>query len=276
MRDMDISMDDQANPLLVFVHVPKTAGVTFSAILENIYRSRIYSIYGTAELAKFQQLSESERGRYNLLQGHFPYGIHAYVPQPVRYITFLRDPVARVISLYYFFLRYPASYLHHKLSADNVSLDEFVTGQFTDETRNFQTRMIAGTERLEPLFPEPDATTLALAKQRLATDFTAFGITEHFDASLILISHALGWQPLSHKMLYKSRNVAPVRNAKEAIDPETISAIRHNNQLDLELYDYAVDLFSVRWAAKVRFRMQLQLFRRVRPLWLKLMHRASR
>src|SRR5687768_14239089 len=102
MGKIDAVIENRANALLVFVHIPKTAGVTFSTILAGFYQPGVYSIYSTAEIAKFQQLTEAQRGTYELLQGHFPYGIHDYIPRPTQYITFLRDPVARVVSLYYF------------------------------------------------------------------------------------------------------------------------------------------------------------------------------
>ena len=44
-----------------------------------------------------------------VFKGHMPFGIHKRLPQDYTYITFLRDPIERVVSAYYFARNYPGA-----------------------------------------------------------------------------------------------------------------------------------------------------------------------
>lgn len=247
---------------VIFVHIPKTAGSTFSTILARHYSRHTISTYSVDAVRDLIGYPETMRAEAHLLQGHFSYGVHGYLPNPAKYITFLRDPVDRVISLYYFGLERPAVYYHQRLVEEGLSLAEFVKEGITEETSNFQVRAIAGIVQPGPeVFPPLDETTLPLAKQRLAADFTAFGLTERFDESLVLFCRALRWSLWSGKLAYQRQNVTAKRKAVAEIAPETIELIRRHNALDLELYDYARRLFEERLQAVAGFRTLLRVQR---------------
>src|SRR4051794_5176316 len=84
---------DQGAPLLVFVHIPKTAGTTLTTILnlnEPGGRSRaIGNVFkgggGVKRGVTFDRLRD-EKGTHNLdevriLTGHFPLGMREYLPK---------------------------------------------------------------------------------------------------------------------------------------------------------------------------------------------------
>jgi hypothetical protein len=101
-------------PLWVFLHMPKTGGTTFKAHLERYlsWDEQLveFSDWGRRyraerDLAEFADRPEEERSRAVVLAGHrLNYGAHRLVPgeRDVRYITFLRDPAERCVSLYNF------------------------------------------------------------------------------------------------------------------------------------------------------------------------------
>ena len=63
-----------------------------------------------------------------------------------KYITFLRDPVERLISHYHYVLRRPKHYLYEQVVKDGLSLSDYVTSDISPELSNHQVRMISGRE----------------------------------------------------------------------------------------------------------------------------------
>ena len=105
-------MSDRFTPLYVFVHIPKTGGTTVTAHLRtNLewdqevvdlgpwgedYRSR-------NDLAPFSERPEEERAETLVLAGPKSTADLALVPgRPIRYVTFVRDPADRLVSMFNF------------------------------------------------------------------------------------------------------------------------------------------------------------------------------
>ena len=95
---------------LIFLHLPKCAGTTLNRIIEWEYDPmRVFSIDPIFFLWSYKKLNRwptKRLGRMQVFKGHMPFGIHRRLPQPSTYITFLRDPVERVISAYFFARNY--------------------------------------------------------------------------------------------------------------------------------------------------------------------------
>ena len=190
-------------------------------------------------LEKLEDIPLAERHAARVVTGHFPYGAHRYLPQPCEYVTFLREPVARVLSRYYAVedrLGKPGHWSYDELSRTSMGLEEWV--ELAGESiENFQTRLIAGKGRGERLEVED----LKIAKTNLQ-QFLGVGLTERFDESFILIRRALGWK----LPMYATRNArktsedAPARELSTA----ALELIRDRNRLDLDLYDYADELLQ--------------------------------
>lgn len=232
---------------LIFLHIPKTAGSTFSSILAHLYPERIYSSYDFAKATQFQSIPESQRTEIALLQGHFAYGIHNYIPHSSQYITFLRNPVERIVSFYYYILRQTDIYLYDIVVNGKMPLAEFVNSSISPEISNLQVKMIAGHSQEDGNLPEKvNSASLEVAKKRLAKDFAAFGLTERFDESLLLFSHKLHWPAGSQNLAYSTLNRDPTRESRTEVTPQVVDDIRRNNVLDMQLYEYAAKLFEKR------------------------------
>lgn len=185
-------------------------------------------------LSDIADIPEETRRRLELVTGHVHYGVHDFLPAPCRYITILRDPVARVLSLYKYILREPRHPLHRTVTA-GVTLEEYAsTDMDQNQVENGQTRQIAGLQT-----GDPDEQHLETAKKNLE-GFAVVGVTEKFDESLILMRQTLGWKNVPY---YASRNVPRRGRAQTSPSPAAIAAIRHRNQLDLQLYELAGELF---------------------------------
>jgi Galactose-3-O-sulfotransferase len=225
------------NRCIIFLHLPKTGGVTLRRALKWKYAPHLLNFETLTKPA--QSLGEvplDERRNARVLTGHLQYGVHDYIPRECDYITLLREPIARVISYYYYILEHDKHWRHAELVNSGMSLEEFVASSTERGIENDQTRMLAGRGA-----GDLDAESLgreALEEAKCNLDrFLVVGLTEHFDESFILTRRALGWK----FPLYVTANVATrPKPASEA----AVEAIRERNQLDLELYDHARGLFS--------------------------------
>ena len=220
---------------LIFLHIPKTAGTTLNRIIEwqyspfAIFTMDPYRIRATAE--RFKRLPEARRRRLQVVRGHLFYGIHEFLPQGATYITMLRDPVARVLSAYYFVLRRPLNPLHRKLKRERLGVEDCL--RLFPDRQNLQCRFIAGVEDAAI----SNERLLDLAKENLAKSFSVVGICERFEESLILFSKTFGWEV----PFYKNQKVA---KSRPKVEPKLVDLIREHNRLDVELYEFGKKMFE--------------------------------
>ena len=171
--------------------------------------------------------------------GHMPFGLHAFLPQPARYFTILRDPVERVVSHYYFLRHSSSSLSAQRSDLSDLTLQSFIEHQTTREARNLQTRLISGVVN-QKATKINDEEILARAKKNLQESFDVVGLAEHFDETLLLLKNAFRWR----QVFYVKLNVIRSRPQQNEILPATRQLIQEHNQLDLELYRYARMLFA--------------------------------
>jgi hypothetical protein len=226
-----------AGPLLLFVHIPKTAGTSLTPVLEaqhpeggvvkitNVFKGS--GGFDPAAIARLRQPNTvPEEAR--VLRGHLPYGIRDLLPAPIQVITLLREPVDRLLSHYYALV---ADGVLDPAIPVEVSLND--RGVFLD---NLQTRMLSGT--LEP-FGEVTGEMLTQAKANLASSIL-FGLSERFDESLVLFKQRLGWGSIT----YRRRRVNDTRPRAAQLPAEASRAATLANVYDLELYRFARELFE--------------------------------
>jgi Galactose-3-O-sulfotransferase len=246
---------------VIFLHIPKTGGTTFCKILQRKYAPKETRTFNGdrhhAEIERFVNSVESERSKYRLIQGHLHFGLHEFVPGDSTYVTCLREPIARALSFYSHVRTRSDHYLHRRLIDERLDLKGLLNQHGTPELFNHQTRMIAG--RGKNSNSEVDRSTLERAKENLVTKFCFVGLTEQFDASLILLSRMFGW----NAPLYIKRNVTSRKIDPESVDAETSRLLRQANALDLELHEFARTLFEAqRCAAGPAFETKLHNFQR--------------
>ena len=238
-----IATRESGAPVVLFLHIPKAGGSTLgeyvynqccapSAIVDDPLNAGVaYLDYG---FIKDSELTVPEHvinllGRRDLraVIGHFWFGLHEHVARPCRYITLLRDPLERVVSLYYF----------AKLQ-DAMSLEEFARKPPFREVDNDQTRRIAG---INPPVGECTPAMLDLARKNLRQHFDVVGTTERMKETLTRLDVKLGW---NREVVSLPRNVNAERPKSSALTPAAMDAIRARNELDYELWRYASELLD--------------------------------
>lgn len=214
----------------IFIHIPKTGGTSLREILRHVYpperRVFIYShdpdhLDG---LRKNVFLAEA-------INGHVSFGIHEFYGVEARYVTILRHPLDRVVSLYLHQARYPDNEVHH-LIAEGMTLKDLLRSDEFPEYNNHMVRVIAGLPYSDPVY---DPRFVERAEVNLDAHFDFVGTTERFDESVALLSETFGWGPQPVPRL----NVNADRRAF-TIDEETRAEILRCNALDVVLYDRVV------------------------------------
>lgn len=260
-------------PTLLFLHVPKAAGTTLSGLLqEKYYREKfykpkiVYSMTSPEAVQSFKNMSLRRRGQFRLVQGHFPYGLQEYIPRPYVYITMLREPVERVISLYYYLYNTPGNYLYETLRSNEMTLEDFLRSGISKEPYNHQVGLLSGVEDVEwGAFSDQQ---YQQAELHMRDAFHVVGLSERFDETLILLNQVMKWGFSSNFFLFDNLNITSAKPPRAEIPPHVLSLIAEHNQLDSRLYEQAIRLFDERIENQgKRFRAELRLFRMLRDWW---------
>ncbi|MEA2600142.1 MAG: hypothetical protein QOF89_1134 [Acidobacteriota bacterium] len=238
---------EPAAPVVLFLHIPKAGGQTLGELVyahtraetasdDDVLKAGVaYLTYGFLKERPFAvpeyALPLLRRRDLRAVIGHFWFGLHEHVARPSVYVTALRDPVERVLSLYYY------TRLH-----DSITLEEFIAEPPFREVDNDQTRRIAGVD------PEIGGCTPAMLRtaQENLRRFVVAGTIERLDEMLPLLQRSLGWQG---PLVCHPRNVNAERPASASLPRQTIEAIRQRNELDFELWRYASQLMDEAIAA---------------------------
>jgi hypothetical protein len=258
--------------LIIFLHVPKTAGTTMLHILNRVYamerRCLLYPDQ-TPIAESLAALNADQKLKLQLLAGHVRFGVDKVFTQEARYFTILRDPVERIISTYHHIRReYRVGFrsaLHEK--AISSTLHEYIVYLSTTINQcNGMTFQMAGDhtnfDKLrrndEGRLPDVPAEAFDIAKHNLATRFDVVGLTERFDESLILLKNTFGWRNIYHY----DRNTTS-QTERVVLLPETIELIKQTNQLDMDLYAFGKQLFEKQVTAQgPSFEQQCLSFKR--------------
>jgi hypothetical protein len=235
----NISYLNKKRDALIFLHLPKTAGTTVDDILKRQYRSE--NVFRTdperhfESLRIFREFSDEEKCKFQLITGHMRFGVHQHIKKPSYYITFLRDPIQRIVSYYYYVLNYRNHYLHEKIKFGNMRLIDVVESGISREFENCQTRGISGFDRSKlGKYGYPSDEMLDVALKNIDQYFLVAGTTEKFDETLLLMSKFCRW----NIPYYTKLNIGKNKPLKRDISDQAIKTITHFNELDIKLYDY--------------------------------------
>lgn len=256
-------------PLVIFLHLPKTAGMTIRSILEREYSSScIYNIYpeGKFSAESYKALPKNRRKKIKLVCGHFKYGLHEQLEvEKYTYFTLVRNPIDRTISQYYYTKHSKHHPLNPILNSEEMTLQEYVTSGLTKQLDNGQTRLLAGEAGYEPDFGDCSDDVLDIAKKNLRESFSVVGTTERFDETLLLLKAVFGWQAMP---FYIKKNVSKQRPKRDLLSPDIEAFLTERQKIDLALHAYSNELLDHAIKTHLRFpTIQLILFRCLNALY---------
>lgn len=250
-------METSARPI-VFLHIPKTAGMTFHEILADQYRDRKHMLFYQISYAKlYEGLVLKKKLSLGVIRGHLLYGFHHLMPVEPVYLTLLRNPITRTISGYEFIKKKTDHPFHKEIIDKNYSLYEFLSKKMVPNFDNMHVRFLCGDNSMP--FGAVNESHLSQAKKNLMEKHVLFGITEKFDESIMYFKRELGWtMPYYIKM-----NVATHVSSENELDDATRKEVLKCNDYDIQLYEFARDLFENRIdALGSDFQVEVEAFKK--------------
>ncbi|XP_062380867.1 heparan-sulfate 6-O-sulfotransferase 2 isoform X2 [Sardina pilchardus] len=281
--DFNINGDD----VIVFLHIQKTGGTTFGRhLVRNIHLERPCECHAGQKKCTCYRPGKKETWLFSRFSTGWSCGLHAdwteltncvpakmgvheppetqKPPRNYHYITILRDPVWRYLSEWRHVQRgatwkasvhwcdgraptlaeLPSCYSGDDWSG--CSLEEFM-GCPHNLANNRQTRMLAdlslvGCYNLTAMSDHERGAMLLESAKRNLRRMAFFGLTEYQRKTQYLFEHT-----------FRLAFIAPftqlngTRAASVEVAPETQRRIRQLNEWDVELYEYARDLFLQRF-----------------------------
>ncbi len=237
------------NDQICFIHIPKTAGMTLRKLLMGYYGSSHVS-----EVLRWYELPETpiNLSSYKVLTGHVFYEINKLLPKKPFFITMLRKPIERSISQYKQISRHLLndSEKGGGIKINSISemlLDTNYIGHF----KNLQTRFIGSKFDIEIKSLQDikhareliDDVDIGLAKKRLS-DFTFVGLVERIKESFDLLAFTFNLLPV---LQIPKVNVSEEKLNQTELPDTIVQHLIELNSLDVELYQYAEELFDERY-----------------------------
>jgi hypothetical protein len=184
----------------------------------------------------FAHVAQNLRPVTRVAYGHMAYyGLHRQVTWSVepRYVVFLRDPVERIISLYYYLRDISKNYWHYEITEARWDLEAWLEKSRALWHHNGQVRqLLIGTDDSVSTDRELTSEHLETAKRHLRS-FWFVGLTQTFRPDAYYLYGKLGLR----KFTADDRiNANP---NKPEVSPELRRSIAEQNLLDVELYEEA-------------------------------------
>src|SRR5688572_7297462 len=216
VRRADRRTETRRHRLVVFDHIPKTAGTTFRrSYLTCALRADERWILAGGEAnqqdrERFLATPPAERARVRVVAGHHVESLRPHLPG-ARFVTVVRDPVQRAISSYLHVMFHAGA----ETSRAALRVEQPTLAQFAQryETPNVQSRVLLGEDH-DDLPPDEIRT-------RLDSRYALIGYTEAFDEFVFLL-HLSEGLPLC---LYNNRLVRAERE-RFVPSPEDLEVLR--------------------------------------------------
>jgi hypothetical protein len=222
--------------MIISLHTPKAGGSSFKKILEDEFQDSFLSDYKDKPINNGieKRISDVEKYRKKIkyiyayyydikgvkcIHGHFlPFKYDYYLNKPnVKFITWLREPLERLASHYYYWFR---SYdkrksgdLHRKVVENKWTFEQFA---FSEEMKNFYKQFLYNFN---------------------IEDFDFIGITEFFEEDLNYFFENY----LNKKISFVPNNNINANKIGEYYnDPLLINELRDFHSLDYVIYNFAL------------------------------------
>ena len=223
-----------ASKRTLFIHIPKTGGVSLSAYLVRKLRARNpITIIGAQQLSL---MTDDQLAQHDYIATHTNSSIMSRLPNCFK-ITLLRDPVDRVLSSYHFHRRDKRNETITNLARD-LDLLQFVSSDHPvihANIENSQTRqLIQRSEGAgDPIASLSDDEILKRVRATL-DQFDVVGRLEDMAATLERLRELYGWKNVG-KLPHKNRSWREGKSRE--LDPRVEEIIRQRTRLDQIVYD---------------------------------------
>jgi len=252
-------------PIVIYHHIAKTGGTSLRKVVQANYKGRtLLELYGPNRGSVdwyqrfYHALSYKQKAEIQCIAAHSAHYIIPIIDRPFRVFTLIRDPVDRVISLYYFTrglakkgvgkgaqigqaleaLGWDLADIYLHVGVEQDAAPEY--RQLFAPFFNGQTRAILGPHvdtaampivagAPEELMPYYNKLNDVLAQHY------ELGVTELYALSVRYFAQVFGWR----RLFFVHKNRTKTRPKVQEFSDETIAMIRTFNQLDVTLHAQA-------------------------------------
>lgn len=239
-----------------FMHIGKCSGTSIRFLLQKIFPAfTFYKTYSELEGIDFRH-----QNNY-VISGHFTFNeIASRLNGSKYYFSMFRNPIFRTISHYNYYRVFPEELALREPNKENIffikehSLKECLLNpllalEFNNRmSRHFLDENSLGESHEEIYFNQSLLNTIKIAIDK----FDFVGITEHFESSLVFLKtvfqsdsqinyvHENAYADLELHGNLKTATFIP----RVKIPVDTIRLIASKNDLDIEIYNYAISKHS--------------------------------
>ena len=216
---------DRTNIEIISIHVPRTAGTAFKDVIRQVYSSEeIFFDYPHKGLIRNRMLRKP-KPEIKIIHGHFPAPKYNQKFPGAKKIIWLRSPIKRLVSLYFFWKSW-----------------QILVASDRQDLENYQEANLSFIEFVEK--PEmQNLIKLNFLQNEQLKDFYFVGIQNFFSEDLHELSVMLNWP--EYKLETQNTNPYPEYNllVKEVLsNQEIVNKISAINHEDIEIYQEALSL----------------------------------
>jgi hypothetical protein len=220
-----------SSPLIVFFHAQRTAGSTLKDIFKAEYgEKKVYYQRTVENFKRWRDLTEKD------LAGFWVYGAHdnfcfpqKTLKRPRFYLSIVREPIERAVSLYHYLKTRPEHKLHElAMTKDLATFYREAIKIAPDYVSNVQVLRICGKKNFET------------ARKIIEEHFSLVAPFERIDEAVICLE-----QFFDFKKKGSFEKKAPKIALNDNLDWETLKIIRDINEEDLKLYEFVKGYFDL-------------------------------
>jgi hypothetical protein len=219
---------------ITFLHIPRTAGSSFRWAAASQYGNEgiglIHLGYYTEE-----QVVENQ-SQFKLITGHFTMGAEFIwgIQEKSNLITILREPLHRFLSLYHYGSNMSSYEDHENMKIQKL---EDLINDPNYEHHNGICHKISGIDRTESV-----DVAYRQACDHLENIVTLFGFTELYPEILAMMYRRFNW----NGVVVKQAEYVPGVPRPTDLSADSLKALTKNNEADISLYKFALDLYEKR------------------------------
>lgn len=221
--------------LIFFIHMPKTGGTSIRTLMQEqpdiISMLNVYEEASYIPTSLFSEFSSEAISKYDVIFGHFKYGIHGLYNKSYKYITLLRNPYDFIKSFYFF-------QIHNSMlnkSPDENDIFHVLRNSSNIHFDNFFTRVLAAVPDDRQVVEED----YLAAIDNIERDFIFIGLTEYMAETKRYIGKTFGVD-----IGQRTLNRRPASIEADLVDPSLFrKAAQPCIHFDLSLYEFVLNRF---------------------------------